>query len=137
MNKSNSYKFDVNRMDFYLHASSAEGRERTLVRLTEIAEIGMEEVLTAEFGYRGVMSGLYIEKVWSYSDKEWNGYMTWAKGLIISELLNNLDKQSELVGSLSKRMSEGRHYLMGVAAMDLTVDDALEAFGFGRNGLGG
>ena len=28
------------------------------------------------------MSGLYIEKVWSYSDEDFKGYMDWAKGLI-------------------------------------------------------
>jgi hypothetical protein len=28
------------------------------------------------------MSGLYIEKVWSYLDKDFREYMDWAKGLI-------------------------------------------------------
>jgi len=35
------------------------------------------------------------------------------------------------------KLKEGRHYLMGVGPIDLTVEDCLEAFGFGRNGLGG
>ena len=34
-----------------------------------------------------------------------------------------------------KRLDAGRHYLMGVNVADLSVQDALEAFGFGRNGL--
>jgi hypothetical protein len=40
----------------------------------------------AQFGYKGVMSGLYIEKVWSYSDADFKGYMDWAKGLIAKSL---------------------------------------------------
>lgn len=36
---------------------------------------------------------------------------------------------------LSCRLQNGRDYLMGVNPADLTVEDALEAFGFGRNGL--
>ena len=35
----------------------------------------------------------------------------------------------------NERLQNGRHYLMGVEPKDLTVEDALEAFGFGRNGL--
>lgn len=34
-----------------------------------------------------------------------------------------------------QRLDDGRYYLMGVEPADLTVEDALEAFGFGRNGL--
>lgn len=74
-------KIDINRSDFYDHGKP-ELKERTKKRLTEIAECGMSEVMTAEFGYKGVMSGLYIEKVWDYSDKKFKDYMTWAKGLI-------------------------------------------------------
>jgi hypothetical protein len=36
---------------------------------------------------------------------------------------------------LREALENGRHYLMGVSAQDITVDDALESFGFGRNGL--
>lgn len=74
------YLFDITR-DFYDH-SKPELRDRTERRLTEIGELGMEEVMTAEFGYKGVMSGLYIEYVWNYSDEEFKDYMDWARGLI-------------------------------------------------------
>jgi hypothetical protein len=74
------HKFDINRPDFYY--GSSDLRERTKNRLTEIAECGMEEVMTAEFGYSGVVSGLYIETVWYYSDEEFRDYMDWAKALI-------------------------------------------------------
>ena len=50
-----------------------------------MAELGMEEVGIAQFGYKGIMSGLYIEKVWSYSDEDFKNYMDWAKELISSK----------------------------------------------------
>lgn len=71
--------FDINRDDFYEHDKP---KDRTKKRLLEISECGMEEVGVAHFGYKGVMSGLYIEMVWSYSDKDFKDYMDWAKGLI-------------------------------------------------------
>lgn len=36
---------------------------------------------------------------------------------------------------LNEKINQGRHYLMGVEPNKLTVEDALGAFGFGRNGL--
>lgn len=72
-------KFNIDRDDLYLYK---EPKEITKNRLTEIAELGMEEVGTAEFGISGIMSGLYIEKVWNYSDKDWNEYIDWVKSLI-------------------------------------------------------
>ena len=43
-----------------------------------------------------------------------------------------LEQQEKLV----ERLQNGRDYLMGVQSDKLTVEDALEAFGFGRNELG-
>jgi len=34
-----------------------------------------------------------------------------------------------------EKLSTGRDYLMAVEPDEITVEDALEAFGFGRNGL--
>lgn len=73
--------FDINRSDLYEHGAP-DLEHKTRNRLIEIAECGMEEVGPAEFGYKGVMSGLYIEHVWNFSDEEFNDYMEWAKGLI-------------------------------------------------------
>jgi NOL1/NOP2/fmu family ribosome biogenesis protein len=71
----------ADRKDFYLH-DKPELKERTKNRLEQISKMGMTEVGTAEFGVKGIMSGLYIERVWSDSDKDWNDYMDWAKSLI-------------------------------------------------------
>jgi len=76
-------RFDIERKDLYEHNKP---KERTRKRLTEIAECGMEEIGIASFGYKGVMSGLYIEKLWGYSDEDFKDYMDWAKGLIVASL---------------------------------------------------
>ena len=39
------------------------------------------------------------------------------------------------ISEMNENLLNGRHYLMGVRPEDLTVEDALEAFGFNRNGL--
>lgn len=46
-----------------------------------------------------------------------------------------LIKEEEIAGDMNRQLMDGRHYLMGVEPSELTVEDALEAFGFGRNGL--
>ena len=83
-------KFDIDNNDFYEH-SKPELKERTRQRLTQIAELGMEETGIASFGYKGIMSGLYIKKVWSYSDEDFKDYMEWAKELISSKITNAKD----------------------------------------------
>ena len=80
-----TYKFDVNENSLYEHDKP---KERTQQRLIEIAECSMELVGYGEFGYKGIMSGLYIEKVWSYSDESFKDYMTWAKQLIKEKTSN-------------------------------------------------
>ena len=40
------------------------------------------------------------------------------------------------LAELNKRLEDGRSYLMQVKPSELKVEDALESFGFGRNGLG-
>lgn len=55
-------------------------------------------------------------------------------------MIHKLNEQNvelkKRLSELSNQLSEGRHYLMGVEPSELSVEDALEAFGFGRNGLG-
>jgi len=74
-------KFDINDPDLYEN-SKPELTERTRARLVEMAELGMHETGVASFGIEGVFSGLYIEKVWSYSDEDFKGYLDWVKSLI-------------------------------------------------------
>ena len=74
-----THRFDIERKDLYEYGKP---KERTRKRLIEMAELGMEETGIASFGYKGVMSGLSIEKVWGYSDEKFKDYMDWVKGLI-------------------------------------------------------
>ena len=78
MQENKQPAFDINRQDLY----NGKFDERTRERLTDILNLGMREVMTAEFGVPGVMSGLYIERVWSYSDNEFADYLQWATDLI-------------------------------------------------------
>lgn len=39
------------------------------------------------------------------------------------------------INELNNRLENGRHYLMGVPEEEITVEDALEAFGYTRNGF--
>lgn len=75
------HKFDVDRKNHYEYNETKERNQRTKDRLTRMAEMGMEEVGIAQFGIAGVMSGLYIEKVWSYNDKDFDAYLKWAQDL--------------------------------------------------------
>ncbi len=55
-----------------------------------------------------------------------------AKGLI--EIYDNLISDA---AKSHQRLQNGRDYLMQVEPNDITVEDSLKSFGFGRNGLGG
>lgn len=74
-------KIDINRSDFYLYKND-DLNERTKNRLIQIAEMGLEEVMVAEFGIPGIMSGLYIEYVWRDSEEDWSEYISWINSLI-------------------------------------------------------
>jgi hypothetical protein len=82
------HKFNINREDLYRTYRDDDDPQRTRQRLTEMAEMGMEEVGVAEFGVPDKMSGLYIERVWNYSDKQWKEYMEWAAGVINKKQTN-------------------------------------------------
>lgn len=70
----------VDREDFYRHTKPKD-RERTKKRLTQLQDMGMTLVGIAQFGIKGVFSGLYIENVWNYSNKEWDSYINWVESL--------------------------------------------------------
>lgn len=76
---------DINYKYYYPYDDTPEIKERTRERLAEIITLGMTEVGEAQFGIKGIMSGLYIEKVWSYDEKRWKEYMDWVKELKMSK----------------------------------------------------
>jgi hypothetical protein len=70
---------DINREDLYRYKKS---KKVTKERLEELSDLGMEEIGVAEFGIKGIMSGLYLERVWCLSNKQWRDYIDWIKELI-------------------------------------------------------
>ena len=77
----NKNEIDVTEPSYYEYGGNCD---RTLQRLIEIKELGMSVVGTGHFGIEGVMSGLYIERVWAYSNEKWDSYINWVK-----EIKNN------------------------------------------------
>ena len=61
-----------------------------------------------------------------------DGEMRRAELKAIKELLN---QSLNVQGDENKQLENGRDYLMQVLPSEITIDDTLEAFGFGRNGL--
>ncbi len=59
-----------------------EFNQRTTDRLTQISKMGMTEIGDAQFGIKGIISGLYLEKVWAYNEQEWTEYVEWAQSVI-------------------------------------------------------
>lgn len=54
----------------------------------------------------------------------------------LTEVLAKYSKTNyEGAQDLRQQLSKGRDYLMQVQQNEITVDDSLEAFGFGKNGL--
>lgn len=69
-------------IEHYVNLSYDKEKETTRARLQELINRGFDEVMTAEFGYEGIVSGLYIEKVWSMTDAEWDDYVEWALSVV-------------------------------------------------------
>lgn len=75
---------DVNRESFY-GPNDETVNERTKQRLKRMIDCGMVEVERDNFGYDGILSGFYIERVWSYSDNDFDDYLEWAESLYKSK----------------------------------------------------
>lgn len=81
-----------------------EPKERTKERLVQIKEMGLQEVSSAGFGIPGICSGLYIERIWDYSEEQWNSYINdYLKPLIkrrkkemIDEVIPHLTREQTL-----------------------------------------
>lgn len=76
----------VDRRDFY-EFNKPEKKEQTRKRLQQLSDLGMEELGIASFGIPDIISGIYIEHVWSHSEQQWNDYVTWMKKLITNNKL--------------------------------------------------
>jgi len=74
-------KIDIHNK-FYYEVDRPEKSIQTQKRLTELDALGLQEIGGGEFGIPGLMSGLYIEMVWSHSDQEWDSYVVFIKSLI-------------------------------------------------------
>lgn len=70
---------DIDNINYYEYSKESESRIRTRNRLIEINNLGLVSIGIGQFGIEGIMSGLYIEKVWSYTDVEWDSYIEWIK----------------------------------------------------------
>lgn len=59
-----------------------ELQQRTKERLDQIQELGLTIVGYHQFGIPNIISGLYIEMVWSHSEDEWNEYIEYIKSAV-------------------------------------------------------
>ena len=73
------YKFDPDRRDLNC---CQDNPERTNQRLHRLAKMGLEESYDVSFGIQGVVGGLYIERVWRYSDEKFEEYLEWMQSVI-------------------------------------------------------
>lgn len=64
-----------------------ENEERTKNRLIEIDKLWLSEVWIAEFWIPWIMSWLYIERIWEYSDDDFKLEIEWIKDLLKSKKL--------------------------------------------------
>jgi len=72
---------DIDNQDYYEY-DKPENTERTRARLIELRDMGMTDCGNQQFGVNGIMSGLYIEMVWRYTDEEFDDYLEWVKELV-------------------------------------------------------
>lgn len=53
----------------------------------------------------------------------------------ITHMFEDSNNLAVVIAELNHRLDSGRIYLMSVKRSELTAEDALEAFGFSRDGL--
>ena len=71
-------EIDIENESYYYNNTK---QERTKKRLIQISELWLEEVWIAQFWIPWIMSWLYIERIWDYSDAEYDSYIEWIKDL--------------------------------------------------------
>jgi len=78
-------EIDLNDDNYYI-GNSPEKKIRTHNRLQDIKNLGLKDLGDMSFGIKDLMSGLYLEMVWSFNGEEWLNYTNW-----ITELKKNHD----------------------------------------------
>lgn len=63
------------------YCNDADSDKITEQRLFQIWKLGLKAMGYGQFGINNVMSGLYIEMIWNYSEKQWDDYIEWIKQL--------------------------------------------------------
>lgn len=76
---SESPEYYVSQKKYY--CNNADSDKITEQRLFQIWKLGLKAMGFGQFGIKGLMSGLYIERVWNYSEKQWDDYIEWIKQL--------------------------------------------------------
>ena len=64
-------------------------------RLVELYNRDFDVVGLGHFGYKNVLSGLYLEMIWNYSDEEWKEYIEWAN-TVVKKYKDNRKSKSHL-----------------------------------------
>jgi hypothetical protein len=72
----------LDNVNYYPYFSKGENREEIKARLATIWDMGLSELGNGQFGIKDVMSGLYIEMIWRYSNKEFAEYIEWVQSII-------------------------------------------------------
>ena len=67
--------------------------------------------------------------------EEWKEEMSKLPKTEIIEIAAKIGQEKERLEELADFRTQCRHYLMGVPADEITVEDALESLGYGRDGL--
>lgn len=100
-----SNKINVNEKSLYCNNKN---KERTKKRLSQLSSLKLEYVGEMEFGYPGVTSGLYIEKIWNCSDEEWQLYLIYLKDVLItSKVIKGLTSEHKpLFKKLQRQCAE-------------------------------
>ena len=57
---------DINKEEYY---KIPHEKETTRFRLMQLNEMGLSEISEGEFGIPDVISGLFVENLWNWSDK--------------------------------------------------------------------
>ncbi len=68
--------------------------------------------------------------------EEWKKEMSKLPKSTLIEIAAKIGQDKERLEELADLRTQCRHYLMGVPADEITVEDALESLGYGCDGLG-